>query len=255
MPQLIVEAIAPVGSWRPPEAMTFHRTYPLPPYTSLVGMMGAAMGVGLPAAFEFIRTEEVRLGVGGWSSGQMKDLWKIQKLGEKAEVGNAILLREHCVDIRLAIVFDASASAIASIKNAFERPVFPLTAGQSDSMLRVVNTQSTDRSTVETELVHSVMLYGELTPDYKTAMDLDSLPLTHSIKAPTVERIPTSFAFDESGNRQLASRSLVTFVADPITVPHADSIVGFKVDTKSSFLNERPLSCVDKPWIIPVHRF
>jgi CRISPR-associated protein Cas5t len=256
MPQLIVEAIAPVGSWRPPEAMTFHRTYPLPPYTSIVGMLGAAMGIELYEAFAFVKAKNVQLGVGGWSAGMMKDLWKIQKLGDKAEVGSAILLREHCIDVRLVLLFDANSSkTIESLKSAFEHPLFPLTAGQNDSILRVVATQIVDLLTVEKSTIHSVMLFTELTPEYRTAVDLHALPLTHTIRAPIVERIPSTFSFDETGKRQLSGRSLVTFVADPVTVPTEHCVTGYQVETKSSFLRSRPFGCEGLPWIIPVHQY
>lgn len=256
MPQLIVEAIAPVGSWRPPEAMTFHRTYPLPPYTSVVGMMGAAMGLELAEAFAFVKEQAVQLGVGGWSAGLMKDLWKIQKLGEKAEVGSAILLREHCVDIRLVLLFVANdVSTLQRIQQGFDCPAFPLTAGQSDSLVRVTATQIVDQEKVESETVHSTLLFGELTPDYRTAVDLATVPLAHTIRAPVVERIPTSFSFDEKGHRLLAGRALVTFVADAVTVPKEHTVTGYAVQTRSSFFRSRPFGCENLPWIIPVHQF
>ncbi len=98
MSVVIIEAAAPVGSWRLPEALTYHRTLPLPPYTSLVGMLGAALGLGLPDAYRFIAERGLRLGVGGWHEGRMRDLWKFQKLGDK-EVKTDVLLRECCTDV------------------------------------------------------------------------------------------------------------------------------------------------------------
>jgi len=255
MPQLIVEAIAPIGSWRPPEAMTFHRTYPLPPYTSVVGFMGAALGLSLPDAFLFVKDHGTRVGIGGWSSGLMKDLWKHQKLGDKETI-SAILLREHCIDVRLLFVFAAdNPDVLERLKRSFDCPVFPLTAGQSDAMLRVVATHLTDHSTVESVTVHSTLLYNELTPDYRTALDLANVPLTHTIRAPIVERIPIAFDFDEFGNRVLSGRALVTYVTDPVTVPHEHRVTGYLVETRSAFLTCRPFGCEELPWIIPVHQF
>ncbi|MEZ6127250.1 MAG: CRISPR-associated protein Cas5 [Planctomycetaceae bacterium] len=256
MPQLIVEAIAPVGSWRPPEAMTFHRTYPLPPYTSVVGMMGAAMGLELADAFAFVRDQNVQLGVGGWSSGLMKDLWKIQKLGDKGSVGSAILLREHCVDVRLVLIFASeNLPTLQRIQLGFNAPTFPLTAGQSDSLVLVTATRIVDQKTVESDTVHSALLYGELTPQYRTSVDLTAVPLAHTIRAPVVERIPTSFTFDEKGHRLLCGRALVTFVADAVTVPKEHQVTGYVVQTQSSFFRSRPFGCENLPWIIPVHQF
>src|SRR3954453_22627516 len=97
MPVVMVEAVAPVGSWRPPEALTYHRTLPLPPYTSLVGTLGAALGLALPAAYRFVADRGIRLGVGGWHEGHARDLWKFQKLelaSEAKGIKTDVLLRE-----------------------------------------------------------------------------------------------------------------------------------------------------------------
>ena len=83
MPVVVIEAAAPVGSWRPPEALTYHRTLPLPPYTTLVGLLGAALGLGLLDAYRFVEEGGLRVGVGGWHEGELRDLWKFQKLGDK----------------------------------------------------------------------------------------------------------------------------------------------------------------------------
>src|SRR4051794_4036593 len=101
----VVEAVAPVASWRPPEALTYHRTLPLPPYTSLVGMLGAALGLVLSEAYRFVSEKGIRLGVGGWHEGQARDLWKYQKLESIVEgkaIKTDVLLREHWIDVRLA---------------------------------------------------------------------------------------------------------------------------------------------------------
>ncbi len=80
MPIVIVEAVAPMASWRPPEALTYHRTLPLPPYTTQVGLLGAAPGFALADAYRFVVDHGLRLGVGGWHQGKARDLWKFQKL-------------------------------------------------------------------------------------------------------------------------------------------------------------------------------
>jgi hypothetical protein len=219
-------------------------------------MLGAALGLELSDAFAFIKEHSVLLGVGGWSSGLMKDLWKIQKLGDKNSVGSAILLREHCVDLRLVLVFAGeSLSTLQRIQQGFDCPAFPLTAGQSDSLLRITATKLVDQATVESETVHSALLYGELTPEYRTAVDLVTVPLAHTIQAPVVERIPTSFSFDEKGHRLLAGRALVTFVADPVVVPREHRVTGYAIETQSSFFRSRPFGCENLPWIIPVHQY
>src|SRR5947209_8455339 len=142
MPIVVAEAVAPVASWRPPEALTYHRTLPLPPYTALVGVVGAAVGLGLAEAYQFVADRGLRLGVGGWCEGSARDLWKYQKLESIAEgkvITSDVLLREQWVDARLVFVVecpdDETAGAVAA---ALSRPAYPLTAGTSDALLKVV---------------------------------------------------------------------------------------------------------------------
>src|SRR5258708_2426787 len=110
MPFVIAEAAAPIASWRPPEALTYHPTLPLPPYTAQVGVLGAGLGLALPDAYGFVSASRLRLGVGGWHGGKARDLWKHQKLKEK-EVQSDVLLREHWIDSRLAFVVEAPDAA------------------------------------------------------------------------------------------------------------------------------------------------
>src|SRR5580692_6323499 len=136
MPIVIIEAVATVASWRPPEAQTYHRTLPLPPYTALVGMLGAALGLGLAQAYQFVNDHALRLGVGGWHQGKARDLWKHQKLQGDGHVSD-ILLRELWIDARLALVIEAPDTRSAErVAEAYRQPAYPLTAGTSDALLQ-----------------------------------------------------------------------------------------------------------------------
>src|SRR4051812_22238282 len=126
MPIVVAEAVAPVASWRPPEALTYHRTLPLPPYTALVGVLGAALGLELSEAYRFIAERGLRLGVGGWSEGHARDLWKYQKLesiAEGKEITSDVLLREQWIDARLVFVVECTNDTAAkAVENAMRRP-------------------------------------------------------------------------------------------------------------------------------------
>ena len=263
MPIVVAEAVAPVASWRPPEALTYHRTLPLPPYTALVGMVGAALGLELSEAYRFIVERGVRLGVGGWAEGRARDLWKYQKLesiAEGKEITSDVLLREQWIDARLVFVIECPDETTTKlIEHAMSRPIYPLTAGTSDALLKVVAIQIDRRPPQSSRRLAFSMIYGELPPKYKLAEDLDKIPLNRVIHAPRVERLPTGFVFDPVDPRRLAGRDLVTYVSDPIELDdEVDLVVGYAVDPKSRELRESPeyrsLERV-KPWIIPVHRY
>ena len=177
---VIVEAVAPWASWRPPEALTYHRTLPLPPYTTLVGMMGAAVGLDLAAAYRFIADRQVRLGVGGWCEGQAHDLWKFQKLKDK-EVQLDILLREVWIDAHMVLLFETSDSSTArSLADGFQAPAFPLAAGTSDALLKSVAVRVEAAEPISTRSLAHVLVFREILPNYELhgSLDRDS-PSSH----------------------------------------------------------------------------
>ncbi len=206
MPVVVIEAAAPVGSWRPPEALTYHRTLPLPPYTTLVGLLGAALGMALPDAYRFVDEGGLRVGVGGWHEGELRDLWKFQKLGDK-EVKADVLLRECWTDVRLAIVVetleDKTATTIAS---AFTSPAYPLTAGPSDALLKAVAVRVEDVQPVSTRVLVHALIFREISPQYELHESPQEIPFHRTIRAPAIERLSGRLHV-RSGRAPAASRS------------------------------------------------
>ena len=263
MPIVVAEAVAPVASWRPPEALTYHRTLPLPPYTALVGVVGAALGLGLAEAYRFVADRGLRLGVGGWSEGRARDLWKYQKLesiAEGKEIKSDVLLREQWIDARLVFVVECTEEATAdTVAHALNRPSYPLTAGTSDALLKVVAVRLDREPPRSSRRLAFCMVYGELPTKYKLAEDLDKIPLNRVIHAPSVERLPTGFVFDPVDPRRLSGRDLVTYVSDPIELEDdVEPVTGYVVEPLSRLLREsRTFQTLEevRPWIIPIHRY
>lgn len=256
---VVVEAAAPWASWRPPEALTYQRCLSLPPYTTLVGMLGAALGLGLPETYRFIEDRSIRLGVGGWFEGHARDLWKFQKLKDK-EVESDVLLREVRIDARLVLVFEILDPLVTrTVADAFKAPAFPLTAGPSDALLKVVGVRAESIEPVATRSVVHTLIFREILPSYDLHGSLDELPLHRSIRAPLVERLPTGFGFEPDGRRRLAGRAIVSFVGDAINLdPRDDAVVGYPVTPRASILRSSPTFTAWQerpPWIIPVHRY
>ena len=260
MPEVVVvEAVAPWATWRSPEALTYHRSLPLPPYTTMVGLLGAALGVGLADAYRFVAEGGIRLGVGGWSEGQARDLWKFQKLKDK-EVESDVLLREVWIDMRLAILIECQEKRTSRlVAAALAAPSFPLTAGPSDALLKAVEVRSGPAEPVATRSLAYTMVFREILPNYSLVGSLEDLPLHRSIRAPMIERLPTGFDFDSQGRRRLRGRAVVSFVGDPIDLDSSDhDVPGYRVDCRSQALRASPTFTTWKEkitWIVPVHRF
>lgn len=258
MPIVIVEAVAPMASWRPPEALTYHRALPLPPYTTQVGLLGAALGLRLADAYRFVADHRLRLGVGGWHQGKARDLWKFQKLkGNSYE--HDILLRELWIDSRLVFVVESSdATSVDQIAEAYRRPAFPLTTGTSDAMLQSLEVRVEETAPAQTRRLLHTLVYGEISPLYQPFEKIKDIPLTRAVQAPSVENLPTGFSFDPGGNRQLAGRALVSFIADAIELDErAPPVVGYRIVPRSRPFQMEYTRWVQRSleWTIPVHRY
>jgi hypothetical protein len=217
------------------------------------------MGLGLPESYRIVAERALRLGVGGWCEGQARDLWKFQKLKDK-EVETDVLLREMGVDARLALVIEASDPVTANdVADAFASPAFPLTAGPSDALLKVVAIQVVPGEPFEARSVAYAQVFREIRPRYELHGTWADLPIHRTIRAPSIERLPTGFAFEPDGRRRLAGRAVVSFVADPIDLDFEDEpVVGYRVIPRSPKLRDSPVFVPWKekiPWIVPVHRF
>lgn len=256
MPIVIVEAVAPVASWRPPEALTYHRTLPLPPYTTQVGLLGAAMGLGLAEIYQFVTARSLRLGVGGWHEGKARDLWKHQKLQGDVHVSD-ILLRELWIHSRLVFVVEAPDMEVANqVAQSYRTPVYPLTGGTSDALLQPLAVWVDDTGPLPTRHLLHTLIYEEISPLYRPYEQIKDIPLTRTVHAPSVENLGTGFTFEAEGVRHFAGRALVTFVADPIELDESvPPVVGYRIVPRTKPL----LAGYDKwkglQWTIPVHRY
>jgi CRISPR-associated protein Cas5t len=258
MPIVLIEAIAPVASWRPPEALTYHRTLPLPPYTTQVGLLGAALGLGLAESYSFVDDHALRLGAGGWHLGKARDLWKHQKLQGESHVSD-ILLREQWIDSRLVFIIEASDPASAErIARAYREPVYPLTAGTSDALMQPLAVRVEEAVPLPTRRLVHTLVYSEISPLYRPFEQIKDLPLTRTVQAPSVENLPSGFLFDTAGGRQLAGRELVSFIADAIELNEGvPPVVGYRVVPRSRPLQTEFIRWKEQglEWTIPVHRY
>jgi len=71
---LTLDVWAQTASFRIPEQHTFQPTLPLPPITTLIGLMGAALGLTFDEAIAFKKKHAIAFGVTGSHAGEMRDL-------------------------------------------------------------------------------------------------------------------------------------------------------------------------------------
>ena len=216
----IVQAFAETASFRLPETHTFHKSLPLPGYTTCVGLLGAALGLVMEDAQGFVVGKEIRIGVGGKGRGTFKDLWKYRKV-KSGDVISDVLLREYLVDLSLRLVYGAEdIDVVERIGRAFREPAYPLTAGNSDSLMIVRDVSVKDICPESLSKLEFCSVPGDLTGEYKPDKSIIGLPITETVRSPLVFHLPVLFQFD-GDKRAIETREPFTFVGHAIQLTEA----------------------------------
>ena len=213
-----IKGHAITASFRVPETHTFHKTLPLPPKTAIIGMLGAAIGLNLEDAHEYAEQNEILVGVYGTHKGMMKDLWNYRKIKRK-ECISSILIREYLYQNDFVISFGSqNKEPLEKLRTAFSSPFYPITAGNSDDLLKII--RITDISIVKSEKLsqfeHTV-LPGDVSKSCKHDINFDNIPITQTVYTPQVFRLPTKFTFD-GDERRVAERKPFTFISSSVNV-------------------------------------
>lgn len=230
----IVKGWAQTASFRIPESHTFQQTLPLPPITTLVGLMGAAMGLSFEEAISFREQKSILLGVIGSNKGEMKDLWKYNKV-KSGESLKDVLVREYLTDFSLNIAIASREQTVLSgIRDSFSNPKYALTLGNSDDLFKIRYISPIEKAEkIERSNFENTVLAGNQTLDYESDIDLKNTPITYRVRAPQVFLLPTSFNF-KGEERRVSKRQQFTFVGSPIKLKQPLSV--YNVENMGFFL-------------------
>jgi CRISPR-associated protein Cas5t len=200
------------ASYRNPEFQNFHKSFPLPPPTTLIGLAGAALGLSPKAAQDFFDETPFRAGVCGTSAGMTTDLWKYDTFG-----GRSIIKRELFFQNRLWVVFGSENEAtVEQIHTAFRSPRYALTLGASDSLVcvdsprihlteEVQSQTSAANALAEGDLVQHVLDQAIATGG--------SFSLNLSTADPVAYPLPVRFQYESDyGIRRVVKRKVFSFI-------------------------------------------
>ncbi len=230
-----VKSFATTASFRIPESHTFQQTLPLPPVTTITGLMGAALGMNFNDAMNFREQKGILFGVIGSHKGEMRDLWKYNKI-KSGESLKDVLIREYLTDFSMTVAIGSKDKAILSeVRNCFCNPKYALTAGNSDDLLKICRiTAVCEVNSDQCSDFENTVLPGDQTQDYKPPNDfLKNTPITYTVRAPQVFLLPTEFKFDGE-ERRVSKREQFTFVGSPLRLKNP--ILVYKIDDISVVL-------------------
>ena len=212
-----LETYAPTASFRLPETHTFQQTLSLPPVTTLVGLAGAALGLPFELAMG-LREDGLVCGIWGRHGGEASDLWKFQKI-KSGEVISAVLTREMLYDLELYIVYaHHNKEKIKNLRKAFLCPVYALSAGTSDDLIKLRRIGEVREAGAEPCLHYEhTVLPGDHSINFKSSLKMENIPLKKPVRAPRVFLLPVSFTFNGE-ERRVKSRAHFTFIDTPVTL-------------------------------------
>ncbi len=212
--KLIIEGS--FNSFRLPSAMKYQQTFPLPPKTTLVGLLGAALGLDdeelvRKEAYQKVSVSVISRG----AQGRARDLWGITKLKTGGDPEHAVVMRELIYRPMFVVYFCVEPGfeySLTDIESAFKDPAYPLTLGRSDELviIRLAPRVELEEATPDDIYKHTLLPFNYREKDFKP----ESINVTkpNSFRLPEVSKLPTSFEINKNGVRVPEGLQDFTFV-------------------------------------------
>ncbi|MBC7749045.1 MAG: CRISPR-associated protein Cas5 [Methylotenera sp.] len=217
------------NSFRQPDFQTYHKTLPLPPKTTVAGMLGAALGISPKEVNDkWLENNRFQMGIVGYSNGKASDLWQIDKItgygkgDEKLpgfrKIGNnsyykAVIIREILFNCNFVIYLNFTENTdFESIKSHLENPVWALSLGREDELIKM-----TAIDLIEIEEKEGVFLQNTMMPlnekNEKYDIDLSRRSSDGNLlnEAPKTVKLPMTF-LQKEGSEAREAKTFQDFI-------------------------------------------
>lgn len=197
-----------LNSFRQPDFHTYHKTLPLPPKTTVAGMLGSALGIPPETVnTEWLIQPRFKMGVVGQSGGKANDLWQIRKY-ESKQIGKfykgeeltpyktAVIVRELLYDsvFTLYLYFEKEED-YDLIYDRLLHPSWALSLGREDELIKIDSLAIVDLPETHALSYQNTVLPVDLSAmDY--SLDLHSLSGNLISEAPRPVTLPMAFQWN-----------------------------------------------------------
>ncbi len=206
------------NSFRIGSGIKYHRTYYVPTKTTLIGLLGSAMGLQdnkLQNLFDSIQTNAILDSY----SGTATDLWLITKLKTQGKPESSPIMREILFEPQYSIYYSihdyVNNTNLDDVIHAFYDPVFALSLGRSDELVKVKEVTKVDLYPAPS---NEYYFKSTILPfNYKDFFDkYEDLPLRkgQTFSLPQLVSIPISFKIEHGHIRRPLEYLQVTMVYD-----------------------------------------
>ena len=216
-----------LNSFRQPDFHTYHKTLPLPPKTTVAGMIGGALGISPEMVNnEWLINNRFRMGVVGYSNGKASDLWQIRKYESKQikafEKGTestpyktAVIVREllYASVFILYLHFEKD-DDFELVLDKIQNPEWALSLGREDELILVKEIKQVDLEEKPNHIFFNTVLPIDLsTTSYEIDINAPNLSKNLMNEAPNVVKLPVTFTYSEKNQaREACEFQTFTFV-------------------------------------------
>ncbi len=199
MDAIKIKTISAFTSFKWQKDQRYHRTYELPPKTTLFGFIGSALGLKEEEIYhrwQWVDNSEPlfnRINVAVLIDdieGRIKETWTtIKNVPAHKRIVSTPIVREQLFRARYFIYVRAESNSLLNyIKNKVETPIFPLSLGRDDELVRVKSVNIVSL----TDPKSPIMLYGILLPFNIAKVDSKTV-LEGTLKPHLTQKLPHRF--------------------------------------------------------------
>ncbi len=242
---LHIELSGLTASFRVPHMYKYHRSLPLPPYTTIVGIFGAAIGKDMQTSQELFKHFNLKVGVAGNSKSRFNDTWRVltTKNSERDVVEREILFKP-----RYHIVFYGEEEIIRLCEKCFKSPAYSICLGRPEDLANIIVHEVIEQEPEELKVLHNTVISGIPTICIEDTL-FDVEDPTNTGPCTLIYRLPVNFKFKDgfSYERTADNYRDFTFIGNhEVTVN--DCVQGFQVvvenesDDKVNSFSKEPLN-------------
>lgn len=210
MEYLILKVCTQSSTFRNPEFQNYHKSFTLPPPTTIIGFAGAALGLSPKESQDFFFQESIQFnfGVYGNNSGIANDLWKYNDFKAGSVINREILF----LNSYYLVYASESKQKILDLHTGFSNPIYALTLGNSDNLAKVKIINSNNIEEGESDNLTNCLISGNV---LKETISNISNGLEFSIYSTdsVCFDLPVSFEYSSSyGVRKVIARKPFSFI-------------------------------------------
>lgn len=220
MEVLKVDVIAPSASFRRPRDHNYQRSFPIPPPTTLMGVLGAALGLSMEEMWKkdsIIKNVKISVVINN-KPGKSKDMWAIQKIKEKNFFGRSPYYRELLFFTEFTLFFGTDRELLKKIEKKIWDPEYALSLGRDDEIFRIVKSEIIEANKGYPEFVGTILPLDlrkiSFYPEINEGLNMEPL---------IIESLPVSFKLSR-GKRIPNQNTVFTFVPPSLPIKIEDEI-------------------------------